>query len=180
MFLAYYYGAYGDPVRWLTATVRGDAVSLGINDVTPSVTVPGITNDGQRVIISGTFPVEGEDVMGYFWQHVRSAQRELMFETDVLPGNNYPAPLFWRKDAETRYIYMIRPINTQPTLQCFHYESKTLTTLMPVPLVLTDSERAGMWLSPNGEMIALAAIGAHGGLWLIDLKDLPACETEGA
>jgi hypothetical protein len=178
MFLAYYYGAYGDPVRYIVATVRGGAVSLGVNEITPSVTVPGITNDGQRVIISGTFPVEGEDVTGYFWQRVRSASRELLFKTDVLPGNNYPAPVFYRKDDGTRYIYIIRPINNQPMLQCFHYESKTLTTLTSVPLDLTDSDRAGAWISPNGETLALAAIGAHGGLWQIDLSALPACEAD--
>lgn len=177
MFLAYYYGAYGDPVRYIVATVRGGAVSLGINEVTPSVTVPGVTNDGQRVIISGTFPVQGEDVTGYFWQRVRSASRELLFETNVLPGNNYPAPVFYRKDNGTRFIYIIRPINNQPTLQCFHFESKTLTTLTPVPLDLTDSDRAGAWISPNGETLALAAIGAHGGLWQIDLTALPECEA---
>jgi hypothetical protein len=180
MFLAYYYGAYSDPVRYITATVRGGAISLGVNQVTPSVTVPGVTDDAQRVIISGTFPVNGKDVTGYFWQRVRSAGRELMFETTVLPGNNYPAPLFWRKDPSTRYIYIIRPINNQPMLQCFHYESQTLTTLTSVPLALTDSERAGAWLSPDGDTIALAAIGAHGGLWLIDLNDLPACQLEGS
>lgn len=178
MFLAYYYGAYGDPVRYIVATVRGGAVSLGVNEITPSVTVPGLTNDGQRVIISGTFPVEGEDVTGYFWQRVRSASRELLFKTDVLPGNNYPAPVFYRKDNGTRYIYIIRPINNLPTLQCFHYESKTLTTLTPVPLDLTDSDRAEAWISPNGETLALAAIGAHGGLWQIDLSALPACEAD--
>jgi hypothetical protein len=178
MFLAYYYGAYGDPVRYIVATVRGGAVSLGVNEVTPSVTVPGLTNDGQRVIISGTFPVEGEDVTGYFWQRVRSASRELLFETNVLPGNNYPAPVFYRKYNGTRYIYIIRPINNQPTLQCFHYETKTLTTLTTVPLDLTDSDRAGAWISPDGQTVALAAIGAHGGLWQIDLSALPACEAD--
>jgi hypothetical protein len=177
MFLAYYYGTYGDPIRYIVATIRGGAVSLGINEVTPSVTVPGVTNDGQRVIISGTFPVQGEDVTGYFWQRVRSASRELLFETDVLPGNNYPAPVFYRKDNGTRFIYIIRPINNLPTLQCFHYESKTLTTLTPVPLDLTDSDRAGAWISPNGQTLALAAIGAHGGLWQIDLTALPDCEA---
>lgn len=178
MFLAYYYGAYGDPVRYIVATVRGGAVSLGVNEVTPSVTVPGITTDGQRVIISGTFPVEGEDVTGYFWQRVRSASRELLFKTNVLPGNNYPAPVFFRKDNGTRYIYIIRPINNQPTLQCFHYETKTLTTLTSVPIDLTNSDRAGAWLSRDGETLALAAIGAHGGLWTIDLSALPVCEAE--
>lgn len=178
MFLAYYYGAYGDPVRYIVATVRGGAVSLGVNETTPSVTVPGITNDGQRVIISGTFPVQGEDVTGYFWQRAQSASRELLFETNVLPGNNYPAPVFYRKDNGTRYIYIIRPINNQPMLQCFHYESKTLTTLTSVPLDLTDSDRAEAWISPNGETLALAAIGAHGGLWQIDLSALPVCEAD--
>ena len=177
VFLAYYYGAYSDPVRYITATVRGGAISLGVNEITPSVTVPGVTDDGQRVIISGTFPVEGEDVTGYFWQRVRNASRELLFETDELPGNNYPAPVFVRQDSGTRFIYIIRPINNQPTLQCFHYESKTLTTLTPVPLQLADSERAGAWISPDEQTLALAAIGAHGGLWQIDLSALPACEV---
>lgn len=175
-FLAYYYGAYGDPVRYITATVRGGAVSLGINEVTPSVTVPGITNDGQRVIISGTFTLEGKDVTGYFWQRVRSPGRELLFAVDELPGNNYPAPVFFRKDEQTRYIYIIRPVEGQAALQCFHYESKTLTTLAPLPLQLTTSERAGAWISPDGQTLALAAMGSHSGLWLIDLAALPACE----
>ncbi len=177
MFLAYYYGTYGDPVRYITASVRGGAISLGINEVTPSVTVPGVTDDGQRAIISGTFPIDGKDVTGYFWQRVGSSGRELLFETDQLPGNNYPAPLFWRVDSNTRFIYIIRPINAIPTLQCLHYESKTLTTLTPVPLNLASSERAGVWLSPDGKTLALAATGAHGGLWQIDLTLLPSCEV---
>jgi hypothetical protein len=177
VFLAYYYGAYGDPVRYIVATVRGGIISLGVNEITPSVTVPGITYDGQRAIISGTFPVQGEDVTGYFWQNVRSARRDLLFKTNELPGNNYPAPVFVRKDSATGLIYIIRPINNQPTLQCFHYETKTLTTLTTVPLELSDSERAGAWISPDGQTLALAAIGAHGGLWQIDLSTLPACEA---
>jgi len=52
-----------------------------------------------------------------------------------------------------------------------------LTTLTPVPLQLTDSERAGAWMSPAEQTLALAAIGAHGGLWQIDLNALPACEV---
>jgi len=37
--------------------------------------------------------------------------------------------------------------------------------------------RAQWWLSPDERRIALAANGVNSGLWLIDLRDLPACEN---
>ena len=89
------------------------------------MTVPGVVNDARRVIISGEFPdTNGSDVRGYYLSSTITQQREFMFAVDELPGNNYPAPAYWRKDANTRYIYIVRPIDGQPTLQCFFREGQ--------------------------------------------------------
>lgn len=175
-FAAYYYGAYGDPVRYLTSTLNGSLLSALLPNNIPSVTVPGIQDDGLRVILSGeTLAPDGEAVLGYFFQAVRSNQREFMFAVDELPGNNYPAPAYYRKDGDTRYIYIVRPLAGEAVLQCFHREAGELHTLTPLPLQLDTDARAWSWLSPDASTLAIGANGAHSGFWLVDLDAFGVC-----
>lgn len=169
-FLAYYFGAYGEPVRYITASSSGRLISNVITASTPSVIVPGISDDGTRAIIGGTF----NDVTGYYWKSTQTGANELLFEAE-LPGNNYPAPAYYRQDNQTRYIYVVRDVDAQATLQCFYREGDDLHTLTPLPLQLTPGERAWTWLSPAANILALAANGLHGGLWLIDLNAWDVC-----
>jgi hypothetical protein len=62
-------------------------------------------------------------------------------------------------------------------MQCFNREEGGLHDLVPLPLNLTDGERAQWWLSPDEQTIALASNGVNSGLWLIDLDALPACQN---
>jgi hypothetical protein len=171
--LAYFFGAYGEPVRYITASADGRLISNVITINPPSNTVPGVWYDGQRVIISGTF----DGVTGYFNQLTRGFTRELLFEVapEDLPGNHYPAPAYFRRDLNTRYLYVIRPIEGQAWLQCYHYEGQALHDLTPLPLQLATDERAWSWISPDGAHLAVAANGRHGGLWLVDLTAFDAC-----
>ncbi|MFN8451650.1 MAG: hypothetical protein U0521_24435 [Anaerolineae bacterium] len=57
----------------------------------------------------------------------------------------------------------------------FNRDEGQLHDLAPLPLKLADDERAWWWLSPDESQIALAADGVNGGLWLIDLTELPDC-----
>ncbi|MDQ7028081.1 MAG: hypothetical protein Q9P01_07370 [Anaerolineae bacterium] len=176
-FVAYYFGAYGEPVRYFTASASRGLISTFFLNNTPSVTVPGVVNDGRRVIISGTFPdTNGEDVTGYWLSSVITQQRELLFAVDNLPGNNYPAPAYYRKNESTRYIYVVRPIDGQATLQCYFREGGELHTLTELPLQLDNDERAWMWLSPDFTMLAIGANGTRGGLWLVDLTTFDVCQ----
>ncbi|XWX03948.1 hypothetical protein VZO05_00070 [Aggregatilineales bacterium SYSU G02658] len=171
--LAYYFGAHGEPVRYLTASAEGRLISNVITVNPPSNTVPGVWYDGQRVVISGTF----DGVTGYFNQQARGFTRELLFEVapEDLPGNHYPAPAYFRRDLNTRYLYIIRPLDGQAWLQCYHYEGRALHDLTPLPLQLATDERAWSWLSPDGAHLAVAANGRHAGLWLVDLTAFDAC-----
>jgi hypothetical protein len=175
-FVAYYFGAYGEPVRYFTASPTGGRISGALQDNTPSQTVPGLTDDGQRVVISGTFPdANGEEVTGYWFSNTINQSRELLFEADELAGNNYPAPVYYRRDDVTRFVYVIRPIEGVATLQCFHYEAEELTTLTTLPLQLETNERAWAWISPDNTTLAIGANGNHAGLWLVDLEAFEDC-----
>lgn len=175
-FVAYYFGAYGEPVRYFTASAQNGLISALLENNTPSMTVPGLTDDARRVIISGTFPDEnGEEVTGYYLSSVITQQLELLFAVDELPGNNYPAPVYYRAAANTRYIYVVRPVEDEVLLQCYFREGEELSTLDALPLQLTPGERAWAWLSPDANTLALGADGAHGGLWLIDLSAYDVC-----
>jgi hypothetical protein len=171
--LAYYFGAYGEPVRYITASADGRLISQVVTVNPPSNTVPGVWYDGQRVIISGTF----DGVTGYFNQAARGFTRELLFEVapEELAGNHYPAPAYFRRDMNTRYLYVIRPLGGQAWLQCYHYEGRALHDLTPLPLQLATDERAWSWVSPDGAHLAVAANGRHSGLWLVDLTIFEAC-----
>lgn len=176
-FVAYYFGASGEPVYYFTASANESLISALLPENTPSMTVPGLTDDARRVIISGTFEDEaGEEKTGYWFSSVITQQREFLFEVDELAGNNFPAPAYYRKDNVTRYIYLVRPVDGVATLQCFHYESGELNTLTELPLQLSSDERAWSWLSPDNSTLAIAANGNHGGLWLVDLTAFEACQ----
>jgi hypothetical protein len=169
-FLAYYYGAYGEEVRYFTASVEGQRISASVYDVLPSLTIPGPTPDGARVVITTT--VDG--VTGYYLKDALYAGNELLFEAEP-PGNNWPAPIYTVDSNNQARIYITRPLSETPTLQCFDVQTRELGTLTAVPLDLSFDDRAWTWLSPDATQIALAANGANGGLWLIDLSQLGNC-----
>jgi hypothetical protein len=163
-------------VYYFTASANESLISALLPDNTPSVTVPGLTDDARSVIISGTFEdAAGEEKRAYWLSSVITQQRELLFEVDELTGNNYPAPAYFRKDASTRYIYVIRPLDGLTTLQCFYHEGEELTTLTQLPLQLSSDERAWSWLSEDNRSLAVAANGDHGGLWVVDLTAFEGC-----
>ncbi len=157
IFLAYYFGAYGDPVHYFAAHVDGAMVTGLIDSLPPSQTVPGPSPDGIAAVVGRR---EG-DLSGYFWQTTYGGSK-LLFEAE-LPGNNYPAPI-----VTSREIFVIRPIEGLPTLQCFGWGSRQLKTISALPLQLTRGSRAWSWLSPDGGKLALAANGVDGGLWWLD------------
>lgn len=178
-FVATYFGAYGEPVQYFTASASQGLISALLPNNTTSVTIPGLTDDGRSVIIGGTFDDgTGNEVTGYWLSSTITQQRELLFEVDELPGNNYPAPAYYRADASTRYIYFVRPIDGIPTLQCFHREGVELNTLSELPLQLDTDERAWTYLSPDNTTLAITANGNHGGLWLVDLSAFNTCGAE--
>ncbi|MGJ3239259.1 MAG: hypothetical protein ACFE0Q_11180 [Anaerolineae bacterium] len=177
-FVATYFGAYGEPVQYFTASSSQSLISALLPNNTPSVTIPGLTDDGRSVIIGGTFADNNDDeVTGYWLSSAITQQRELLYAVDELPGNNYPAPAYYRQDANTRYIYTIRPIEDVPTLECFYREESELTTLSELPLQLDTDERAWSFLSPDNGYLAIASNGDHGGLWLVDLNTLDTCRN---
>ncbi|MEL6408557.1 MAG: hypothetical protein AAFR81_29590 [Chloroflexota bacterium] len=181
-FVAAYFGAYGEPVQYFTASSINGRISALLPDNTPSVTIPGLTNDGRRVIISGTFQdnATGTDITGYYLSSAITQQRELLFEVDDLPGNNYPAPAYHLVNQERRHMYFIRPIEGVPTLQCYFLEGDELTTLTELPLQLDIDERAWSYLSPDATSLVISANGDHGGLWLVDLTAYPSCGQQDA
>jgi hypothetical protein len=165
-FLAAYYGAYGDPVLYFTADAEARTLSPGPTRNRESVIVPGASLDGRRVVLAGTF----DDVTGYYLHVVTNGFFELLFELEP-PGNNYPSPvpiLSSETNLVTR-VYVAREVDGQAILQCFNREEGVVHDLAPLPLRLTQGERAQWWLSPDQRMLALAANGANGGLWLIEL-----------
>jgi hypothetical protein len=164
-FLAYYYGAYGDPVRYYTASLLGQRISDTVYEVIPSQTLPGSTPDGARVVIGGTI----NEQTGYFLSSTIGTNVELLFEAE-LPGNNYPAPILVPQEGGVFYIYIVRPVGGQTELQCFNTGTRNLTPITPLPLTLTQDDRAWTWLSPQRTTMALSASGQDGGLWMVDLQ----------
>jgi hypothetical protein len=174
-FLAYYYGAYGDPVLYFSADSDGRIISRAPTRVTPSDIVPGVAADGRRAIIAGTI----DGIAGYYFERLEDNFTELLFEAEV-PSNNYPPPvplLNEEGDRVTR-IYLVRPIDDAPHLQCLYRPEEGDSELIDygaLPLDLAIDERAWSFLAPDERHIALAANGASGGLWLIDREALPPC-----
>jgi hypothetical protein len=177
-FLAYYYGAYGDPVLYFTADAEGRIISRAPTRAKPSAIVPGVAADGRRAVIAGTF----DGVTGYFFERLEDNFTELLFEAEV-PSNNYPppVPLLNEEGDRATQIYLVRPIDDVPHLQCLYRPEEGESELVDygaLPLNLAIDERAWSFLSPDERIIALAANGANGGLWLIDRDDLPPCGNE--
>ncbi len=158
-FLAYYYGAIGDPVSYFTADAEARIISPPLAQNPPSLIVPGVSRDGRRVVIAGDF----EDGLGYYLYVVTNGFFEKLFEPNDIPGNNYPAPLLisgGEDDLITR-VYAAIPVDGAPRLQCFNRDDGVLHDLAPLPLDLGDGERAWWWLSPDDNTIALAANGVQ-------------------
>lgn len=175
LFLAYYYGAYGDPVRYFTASMAGQRISADVYSVVQSKTIPGASPDGVRVVIGTTI----NEKTGYFLTSSMSGDSVFLFESE-LPGNNYPAPLYVPAAQGNACIYVVRDVEGQTQLDRYDLRSAELTTITPLPLHLTNEYRAWTWLSPDRQRLALGANGAAGGLWLIDLVELDGgCGTSG-
>jgi len=172
-FLAYYYGAIGEPVRYFTASLEGQRISGGINSNAPSFTVPGVTLDGVRTVV--TLDIDG--VVGYYLFHTVTKANRLLFEADP-PGNNWPAPIILGDNINGYQAYIVRPVDGEARLQCYNLIDDTLTDLTALPLTLTDDDRAWTWISPDTNTMALAANGVNGGLWLVGLAALGGCDAD--
>jgi hypothetical protein len=170
VFLAYYFGAYGETVLYFTGTADGQLLSDSIYGNPPSLIVPGLTPDGRQIVIAVTV----DDVTGYYLKDSVYDNNELLFEGDA-PGNNYPAPIYTEHESGD-YIYLVRVVDEQPTLQCFDVQTSTLHDLVSLPLNLTTEQRAWTWLSPDGYTLALGANGTNSGLWLVDLSAFDVCQ----
>jgi len=169
IFLAYYFGLYGDPVHYFTGNIDGGLLSARLENVTPSLTVPGVTPDGIYAVVGNTI----DEVTGYYLQSSYYNTSELLFEAD-LPGNNYPAPIVI-DTSDNRIIYFVRPVDDIPTLQCWSRTSNSLETLTPLPFTLTTEARAFTWISPDKSRLAISANGTDGGLWWVDLLEFDNC-----
>ena len=178
-FLAYYYGAYGDGVTYLVASAAGAYFSTPERFSVPSVTVPGVTPDISRLIVSGTFNDDARP--GFYLKPPAAEQFERLFAWDNLPGNNYPAPVyrsFGGVQGEDVIYFALLNSDDEPGLYCYDRADERLYNLAPLPLELGTEDRAFMRLSPDGEQIALGANGVNGGLWLLDLSEFDECNRE--
>ncbi len=171
-FLAYYFGVYGEPVLYFTATTDGQMISAFLTESVSSVTVPGPTSDGQWVVVGATH----EEGTGYYLQSTLGTARQFLFPVDSLPGNNWPAPIYVVRDATTTYVYVIRPIDGQAWLQCYNREANELYDLTPLPIQMDTTNQAWSWLSPDATRLALAANGVNGGLWVVNLFTFMVCQ----
>jgi len=169
-FLAYYFGAFGEKVRYFTARANSEWISRSVYGGTVSFTVPGPNAQGTEVIIT----TDELGPVGYYVKHTFLTANYLLFEADP-PGNNYPAPVWIQRQGIDR-AYIARPIDGVPTLQCYNLRTETLTTLTALPLNLTENDRAWMWVSPDLSILMLSQNGIAGGLWQVDLTALPECE----
>lgn len=172
IFLAYYYGAYGEAVHYFSGNVEGNLLSARLENVQASLTMPGPTPDGLYAVVGTTI----EDVTGYYLQSSYYNTSELLFEAD-LPGNNYPAPRV--VDVEgNRIIYFVRTVDEVPTLQCWNRNTRVLSDLTPLPFTLTNESRSWSWLSPDKSRLAIAANGTNSGLWLVNLGEFDVCSVD--
>jgi len=172
-FLAYYYGAYGDEVRYFTGSMAGQKISQSPLNVVPSLIVPGATPDGARVVIA----VLRDGIEVYRLQStINTARGEDLFEGEA-PGNNFPAPLYVQAPQGAQ-IYVVREVGDGGArLQCFRTDTDKLNDLALLPLSLAPDERGLTAISPDQTKLALAADGRMGGVWLIDLTALPCPPT---
>lgn len=158
VFLAYYFGSYGEPVHYFSADVGGQMLMGRLEELAPSLTVPGPADDGLAAVVGW----RRGDVSGYYLQYAFGGS-ELLFEAE-LPGNNYPAPI-----VTGDIVYVIRPVAGAPTLQCYDRRTGQLSTVTALPLQLTRVARAWASLSPAGGRMAVAMNGTEGGVWWVDL-----------
>ncbi len=170
VFMAYYFGAYGEEVLYFTASARSGRISRSVYIVAPSDIIPAMNTFGTYVVLATTF----DGITGYWYRHVFLTDRRLLFEADP-PGNNWPAPIYEDQLMPDPLIYITRPVDGEARLQCFNMDTDELIDLTAIPLDLTIADRGWMWLSPEGTHIALASNGLAGGLWIIDLAQLPDC-----
>jgi hypothetical protein len=77
--------------------------------------------------------------------------------------------------ADNRWVYVVRPVNDRPTLQCWDRNAGSLSDLTELPFVLSNEARAWSWLSPNQDRLAVAANGTDGGVWWVDLTAFDTC-----
>ncbi len=179
-FIAYYFGSQSDPVSYITANTNGQQLSqspkdpgdpVSVDENFTSIILPGVSANGKRVIVAR----EVDGVTGYYLRATDTDFTQLLFEGEA-PGNNWPAPLYHLNPENQREIYIARPVDGQAQLQCYNIEGAQLYDITRLPLELANDARARMWMAPDGLTIALAANGINGGLWLIDLSALPACQ----
>ncbi|MEO8612796.1 MAG: hypothetical protein ABI690_33185 [Chloroflexota bacterium] len=171
VFLASYYGAYGDPVYYFTGSVEGKVLSERPDNNPPSLITPGVSPDGQQIILA----LDQDGKTGYYSKRAAYPGENLLFESAV-PGNNWPGPLVEQDSDKTTFIYIAQPDGDGAKLACFNQETAELHDLSPLPLNITTEDRATWTFSPDNNTIALMADGVNGGLWLIDLGALPSCE----
>ncbi len=170
-FVAIYYGALGDDVRYFTAGIDGQRISRSVYDIVPSQTIPGISPDGTLAVITTTI----DGVTGYYLAQTDDDGIELLFEAEP-PGNNWPGPVYVPGSGPgDASIYIIRPIDGVPTLECMDLASGQRAELTELPLVIDSNTRALTSHSPRGDNIALVASGVNGGAWIIDTSSIPAC-----
>ena len=65
VFLAYYFGSFGEPVHYFVANVEGRMISNRLEELPPSHIVPGPAPDGLAVVVGRRIG----DLSGYFWQY---------------------------------------------------------------------------------------------------------------
>lgn len=169
-FLAYYYGAYGDPVTYFTAHSEGQTLSEPARNSIPSFITPGASPDGQDIIIAA----EIDGTLGYYRKRAAYPTTELLFEAQP-PGNNWPGPLYEQDADGADFVYVALPTDDGAALTCFNLETQERHDLTLLPLKLSNEDRAWWSLAPDASTIALYASGLDGGLWLIDLDTVRAC-----
>lgn len=176
MFVAYYYGAYGDDVTYLLANTSGTSFSTPERFSIPSVTVPGAFDGATNLIVSGQF--NDDETPGFYLKPPAADRFDLLFAWENLPGNNYPAPVHRaRGGAQSEdVVYLALPdANDEPRLYCYDRREGELFDLSPLPLDLGTTDRATMILSPDKTQIALGVDGVNGGLWLLELGTFDTC-----
>lgn len=168
-FVAWFHAGYGTEVSYAVGNAEGRRLSLHPSAAIPSMTVPGLSASGRGLVIMATI----DGVTGYFLKDSASNFTLPMFEAEP-PGNNWPAPWYAHSPGGRR-IYIARPVNGMARLQCYNPDRESLHDLGALPLLLAPDARSRMALSPDFTTLALAANGAHGGLWLIDLQRFTYC-----
>ena len=169
-FVAWFHAGPGQQVRYAVGNAEGRPLSQHPRTARPSLTVPGVSASGRGLVITTTL----NGVTGYFLKDSASTFFIAMFAAEP-PGNHWPAPWYAHSPAGRR-IYIARPVDGEPRLQCYNPDEKSLHDMTALPfLQLAPDARSRLALSPDFTTLALAANGVHGGLWLIDLQRFGYC-----